>query len=150
MTGNRPIPYTDKAPFSLTLSPTLRPRWPTVLVAMAAAARLLPYAAWPVAPGADMSLHSLSALLLVWHDGIPRTYEPLLPIHTFGAYTPGLHGLAADVTLLSGLPVWRAAFLVSVAAHGLLTVAVYAALSRWMGGSPDGDTAAAAGGGASS
>ena len=113
--------------------PPLRPRWPTVLVAGAAAARLLPYAAWPVAPGADMSLHSLSALLLVWHDGIPRTYEPLLPIHTFGAYTPGLHGLAADVTLLSGLPVWRAAFLVSVAAHGLLTVAVYAALSRFFG-----------------
>ena len=110
--------------------PPLRPRWPTVLVAAAAAARLLPYAAWPVAPGADMSLHSLSALLLVWHDGIPRTYEPLLPIHAFGAYTPGLHGLAADVTLLSGLPAYRAAFLVSAAAHGLLTIAAYWALSR--------------------
>jgi hypothetical protein len=111
--------------------PPLRPRWPTLLVAAAAAARLLPYAAWPVAPGADMSLHSLSALLLVWHDGIPRTYEPLLPIHVFGAYTPGLHGLAADVTLLSGLPAYRAAFLVSAAAHGLLTVAAYALLSRF-------------------
>jgi hypothetical protein len=110
--------------------PPLRPRWPTVLVAAAAAARLLPYAAWPVAPGADMSLHSLSALLLVWHDGIPRTYEPLLPIHAFGAYTPGLHGLAADVALLSGLAAYRAAFLVSAAAHGLLTIAVYALLSK--------------------
>jgi hypothetical protein len=111
--------------------PPLRPRWPTLLVAAAAAARLLPYAAWPVAPGADMSLHSLSTLLLVWSDGIPRTYEPLLPIPAFGAYTPGLHGLAADVALLAGLPAWRAAFLVSAAAHGLLTVAVYAALSRF-------------------
>ena len=111
--------------------PPLRPRWPTLLVAAAAAARMLPYAAWPVAPGADMSLHSLSALLLVWHDGIPRTYEPLLPIHTFGAYTPGLHGLAADVALLSGLHAYRAAFLVSAAAHGLLMVAVYALLSRF-------------------
>jgi hypothetical protein len=111
--------------------PPLRPRWPTLLVATAAAARLLPYAAWPVAPGADMSLHSLSALLLVWRDGIPQTYEPLLPIQAFGAYTPGLHGLAADVALLSGLPPYRAAFLVSAAAHGLLTVAAYAALSRF-------------------
>jgi hypothetical protein len=111
--------------------PPLRPRWPTVLVAVAAAARLLPYGAWPVAPGADMSLHSLSTLLLVWRDGIPRTYEPLLPIHDFGAYTPGLHARAADVALLSGLPAYRAAFLVSAASHGLLTVAVYAALSRF-------------------
>jgi hypothetical protein len=111
--------------------PPLRPRWPTVLVAAAALARLVPYTVWPVAPGADMSLHSLSALLLVWRDGIPRTYEPLLPIHAFGAYTPGLHALAADVALLSGLPAYRAAFLVSAAAHGLLTVAAYAALSRF-------------------
>jgi hypothetical protein len=111
--------------------PPLRPCWPTLLVAVAAAARLLPYGAWPVAPGADMSLHSLSTLLLVWHDGIPRTYEPLLPIHVFGAYTPGLHGLSADVALLSGLPAYRAAFLVSTAAHGLLTVAVYAVLSKF-------------------
>ena len=111
--------------------PELRPRWPTVLVALAAAARLLPYAAWPVAPGADMSLHSLSTLLLVWHDGLPRTYEPLLPIGTFGAYTPGLHALAADVALVSGLPAYRAAFLVALGAHGLLQVALYAALKRF-------------------
>jgi hypothetical protein len=108
-----------------------RPGWPALLVAAAAAARLMPYAAWPVAPGADMSLHSLSALLMVWHDGVPRSYEPLLPIPAFGAYTPGLHGLAADVALLSGLPAHRAAFLVSVGAHGLLQVAVYAALKRF-------------------
>jgi hypothetical protein len=111
--------------------PPLRARWPALLVAAAAAARLLPYGVWPVAPGADMSLHSLSAVLLVWRDGIPQTYEPLLPIPTFGAYTPGLHGLAADVALLSGLPAYRAAFLVAAAAHGLLTVAAYAVLSRF-------------------
>ena len=108
-----------------------RPGWPALLVCTAAAARLLPYGAWLVAPGADMSLHSLSALLLVWHDGLPRSYEPLLPIHKFGAYTPGLHALAADVALLSGLPAYRAAFLVSVGAYGLLQVALFAALKRF-------------------
>ena len=111
--------------------PIGRPGWPALLVAAAAAARLVPYAAWPVAPGADMSLHSLSALLLVWHDGLPLSYEPLLPIATFGAYTPGLHALAADVALLSGLPAYRAAFLVSAGAHGLLQVALYAVLKRF-------------------
>jgi hypothetical protein len=111
--------------------PAARPAWPTLVVASAALGRLAPYAAWPVAPGADMSLHSLSTLLLVWHDGLPRTYEPLLPIHTFGAYTPGLHALAADVALVSGLPAYRSAFLVSVAAYGLLQIAVYAVLQRF-------------------
>jgi hypothetical protein len=111
--------------------PAARPGWPTLLVAAAAAARLLPHAAWPVAPGADKSLHSLSALLLVWHDGLPLSYEPLLPIPTFGAYTPGLHALAADVALLSGLPAHRAAFLVSAGAYGLLQVALYALLKRF-------------------
>lgn len=106
------------------------PAWPAVLVAACACARLAPYFMWPVAPGADMSLHSLSALLMVWRDGIPKTYEPLLPIPTFGAYTPGLHGLAADISLLAGLPAHRSAFLVSVAAYGLLQIALYALLRR--------------------
>jgi len=106
------------------------PAWPAALVAACACARLAPYFMWPVAPGADMSLHSLSTLLMVWRDGVPKTYEPLLPISTFGAYTPGLHGLAADVSLLSGLPAYRSAFLAGVAAYGLLQIALYALLLR--------------------
>lgn len=109
------------------------PSWPVVLVLAAAAVRLVPFGLWPVAPGVDMSLHSLSTLLMVWRDGIPVTYEPLLPIHAFGAYDPGLHGLAADVALLSGLPAHRTAFLVSVAAYALLQVALFALLSRVVG-----------------
>lgn len=107
-----------------------RPSGPALLVFVAALARLLPFALWPVAPGADMSLHSLSTQLLVWRDGIPSSYEPLLPIHAFGAYTPGLHCLAADVSLLSGLAAYRSTLLVSAAAYGLLQLALFALLSR--------------------
>src|SRR5258708_14362070 len=49
---------------------------------------------------------------------------------TFGAYPPGLHGLAADVALLSGMAPHRAVFLVSLAAQGLLHVAAFALLKR--------------------
>src|SRR5258708_1051544 len=92
---------------------------------VAALARLPPFFLWPVAPGPDMSFHALSALLMVWRDGPPLTYEPLLPLHTFGAYPPGLHGLAADVALLSGMAPHRAVFLVSLAAQGLLHVPAF-------------------------
>jgi hypothetical protein len=102
-----------------------------VLVVVAALARITPFFLWPVAPGPDMSFHALTALLMVWRHGQPATYEPLLPLHTFGAYPPGLHALAADEALLSGIAPHRAVFLVSLAAQGLLHVAAFALLKRF-------------------
>jgi hypothetical protein len=108
------------------------PRGPAVLVAVAALARIAPFFLWPVAPGPDMSFHALTALVMVWRDGLPVTYEPLLPLHTFGAYPPGLHALAADLALLSGMAPHRAVFLVSLAGQGLLHVAAFALLKRFL------------------
>jgi hypothetical protein len=107
-----------------------RPSWPTALVVGAALLRLLPFALQGVAPGAWMSFHSTAALLMVWRDGLPASYEPLLPIQGFGAYAPGLPALAADLTLLSGLPAYRATFLFSVVAAALLAVALFGLLAR--------------------
>jgi hypothetical protein len=108
------------------------PEGPAMVVVAAALARITPFFLWPVAPGPDMSFHALTALLMVWRDGPPVTYEPLLPLHTFGVYPPGLHALAADVALLSGLAPDRAVFLVSLAAQGLLHVAAFALLRRFL------------------
>jgi hypothetical protein len=108
------------------------PTGPAVLVVVAALARIAPFFLWPVAPGPDMSFHALTALVMVWRDGLPVTYEPLLPLHTFGAYPPGLHALAADVALLSGIAPHRAVFLVSLAGQGLLHVAAFALLKRFL------------------
>jgi hypothetical protein len=108
------------------------PRGPAMLVVVAALARITPFFLWPVAPGPDMSFHALTTLLMVWRDGLPVSYEPLLPLHTFGAYPPGLHALAADVALLSGMAPHRAVFLVSLAGQGLLHVAAFALLKRFL------------------
>jgi hypothetical protein len=108
------------------------PKGPTLLVVVAALARITPFFLWPVAPGPDMSFHALTTLLMVWRDGLPVSYEPLLPLHTFGGYPPGLHALAADVALLSGMAPHRAVFLVSLAAQGLLHVAAFALLKRFL------------------
>jgi hypothetical protein len=109
-----------------------RPSAPALAVAAAAALRALPYVFWPVAPGGAAAMHALLALLLVWRDGVPRTCEPLLPVAAFDPGALGFTGLSADVSLLSGLPAPRAAFLVGVVAHGLVQIAVYALLRTWL------------------
>lgn len=107
-----------------------RPGWPTVLVLVAAALPLPAFFLWPVCPGAEMSFHSLGARLLVWRDGLPATYEPLVPVRPFGAHAPALPALAADVSLLSGLPAARSVLLVHQAALGLMLIGLYALLAR--------------------
>ena len=107
-----------------------RPGWPTVLVLVAAGLPLAAFLLWPVCPGAEMSFHSLGARLLVWRDGLPTTYEPLAPGLPFGAHAPALPALAADVSLLSGLPPAKSVLLVHQAAFGLLLIGLYALLLR--------------------
>ena len=102
----------------------------TILVLVLAGACLVPFFGLEVAPGT--SLASVEAMLAVWRDGFPSTYEPLVPIPAFGAHAPGLPFLAADLSLLSGLAPHRAVALVSLASAGLLVIAV-AFLARRMG-----------------
>ena len=108
--------------------PSLRPSLPMVGALACALASLLPLVRLVVAPG--LSLASTEATLLVWHDGWPATYEPLLPIPAFGAHAPGLPLLAADLALLSGVPPARAVVLVSLASLGLLVLAAATHLGR--------------------
>lgn len=94
----------------------------TILVLVLSAACLVPFFGHEVAPGT--SLASVETTLAVWRDGFPSTYEPLVPIPSFGAHAPGIPFLAADVSLVSGLAPHRAVALVSVASAGLLVIAV--------------------------
>jgi len=105
-----------------------RPSLAALAVLAGAVALGLPYLLEPVPSGADGSFRALQALLMVWRDGMPSSYEPLLPAAGFGASPPGLPGLAADVSLLSGLPAYRATVLVSLAARGLLVLSLFALL----------------------
>lgn len=120
----------------LALVRLLKPlRWPlrgrpAALVVAAAALPLLAASSWSVCPGAEMSFHSLGARLLVWRDGLPLTYEPLLSVRPFGAHAPALPALAADLALLSGLPPAKAVLVVHQAALGLLLLAFHALLVR--------------------
>lgn len=102
----------------------------SALVGLAAAAQLLPLARLDLVPGADGPLRALSVRLLMWHDGLPRTYEPLAPLHYFGAAVHAVDLLAADVALLAGVPPALGALVAALAAQGLLLVALDALLTR--------------------
>lgn len=104
--------------------------WALGIIALVAAVRLAPLAFAPVAPGADMSMHSYMARLIAMADGVPTTYRPLLPIDEFGAYPAGLPTLAALVARLSGADVARAAFVLTCLTHLWVTLAAYAWVRR--------------------
>lgn len=86
--------------------------------------RALPLAAHPQA-----SEQALVARLLVARDGWPATRAPFEPARPFKG-VDGLSLVAADVALLTGAPVWRAALIVGLAAPGLLAVASLFVLRR--------------------
>ncbi len=106
-----------------------------VLVLVAALLGLLPYFLGPVAPGPEGSFHGLATLLMVVRDGLPESYEPLLPLRGFAAYPPGLHAFGADIALLGDIPAYRAAFLAGLAGQGLLQLALFGLLLVFTQGS---------------
>jgi hypothetical protein len=75
-----------------------------------------------------MAFHTTSARLALWRDGLPATYEPLLPLAPFGAHAPALPTLATDVSLLSGLDPGRSMVAVALLSAALLLIAFVALL----------------------
>jgi hypothetical protein len=91
-----------------------------------AAVRLAPAALVPVAPGADMSMHSYMARLILEADGVPASYAPILPIREFGAYAAGLPSLGALAARLTGASAAGGALAIACLAHLLVSLALYA------------------------
>jgi hypothetical protein len=84
---------------------------------------------WPLAPaGADMSMHSYMAALIVAADGAPSSHRPLLPIDGFGAYPAGFQTLTALMSMLGHMPIYRAALLMEATTLTFLTLAFFSVL----------------------
>jgi len=92
----------------------------------------------------DMSAHAYMTELIVMRDGLPKTYEPFLPIGDFGSFSPGFHALAAIETLLGGVPTYRSTIHALCFSLAALTFTLVALL-RGVGVSPAGSALGAAG-----
>ncbi len=95
------------------------------------ALHLLPMRSWTVAPGADMSMHTLMARLVSEAGRLPESYEPLYPLQGFGSYLSGLPVTAAVLSLLSGLPVHRTSLAVSLLAYPALAGGLFLVARRF-------------------
>jgi hypothetical protein len=96
-------------------------RPPRLRIAAVAAIAVFPLAlTFTLTAVPEASFSAISATLVVWNDGIPSSFQPLLDLAPFGADGPGLATLSADVALLSGLPPPRAVLLVGLASHLLV------------------------------
>jgi len=104
---------------------------PSLVVLVAALALMLPLPLWHHAPGPRLAFQTTTARLLVWRDGIPASFEPLLPLQPVGAHAPALATLAADVSLLTGVDPGPALLWVVALAAGLLLVGLFALNATW-------------------
>jgi hypothetical protein len=95
------------------------------------ALHLLPMRSWTVAPGADMSMHTLMTRL-VWEAGrLPASYEPLYPFQGFGSFLSGLPVTAAVLSLLGGLPTHRTSLAVALLAYPALAGGLFLVARRF-------------------
>jgi hypothetical protein len=106
-------------------APSLR-SLPARAVVATAVLLLVSSAWWSHPPGPRLAFQTTAARALLWRDGVPLSYEPLLPLSPVGAHAPALASLAADVAHLSGGDPARATLVVLVAAVGLSLLGLFA------------------------
>ncbi|HUT04394.1 MAG TPA: hypothetical protein VM163_10940 [bacterium] len=127
----------------LAMSRKRQPRQPTrrlgksaclllaVLTAAIVLARLLPAISPNAPPGADPSMHTYNARLIIDSDSIPRTHRPLLPIDSFGEYPIGFSTLAACSSLMGGMEVQNSTLIWTGLTYVLLTFGLFLLLRVW-------------------
>lgn len=85
----------------------------------------------PASPGADMATHTYTTRVIMDKNGYPKTYEPIVPIKTFGFSPTGFPSVAAAIGLLAPLTADRAALLLSVLTYPILGLSLYIFLTSY-------------------
>jgi hypothetical protein len=56
---------------------------------------LFPFAFMSIPPGADITMHGYITRLIIDNNGLPQTYDPIIPNSHFGSYSAGYQALNA-------------------------------------------------------
>ena len=96
---------------------------------------ILPVWLTPAPPGADMSMHTYITRLVLEADGVPTTFEPYLPIKSFGAFSIGFHTLAAlaRIACSGTAALFRCVWAVDCLTYFLLFAILWASTSERFG-----------------
>ncbi|NTV23864.1 MAG: hypothetical protein HGA85_05855, partial [Nanoarchaeota archaeon] len=92
--------------------------------------RLVPLSVNIAASGADMSMHTYITRLIVESGTLPKNYSPILDIPTFTSFPIGFHTISAIISLFTGIPSYRSAFIISCLSYALLSLSLYLFLKR--------------------
>jgi hypothetical protein len=80
---------------------------------------MFPFIPMTIPPGNDISMHGYISRLIVNSNGLPATYDPILPGSPFGSYSAGYQALTALSAALSEQLLREAINLVSIAVYPL-------------------------------
>lgn len=83
-----------------------------------------------VPSGTDMATHAYIAKAIELSNTFPKTYEPIVPIDTFGFEPFGLPSLIAAVSLFSSLPIYKSALLISILLYPLAGLVCFFLLKK--------------------
>lgn len=85
-----------------------------------------------IAPsGGDMATHSYIARLILEKNSYPDSYEPLVPIRSFGSYSTGMPVLIAVTSRVISLPIYRSALVMTIAAYVWFGISLYMFIHHW-------------------
>lgn len=81
--------------------------------------------------GADMATHTYTAEVIVLSSGFPRTFEPIVPIHTFGFAPFGMPVLIALFSMFASLEIQKSALLITLLIYPCLASSLYLFLRNY-------------------
>lgn len=81
--------------------------------------------------GADMATHTYTARLIKENNSFPESYEPILPIKRFGSSPFGFSVITAAISLLSDLPIYRSALLVTALTYPVFGISLILFLKNY-------------------
>lgn len=84
-----------------------------------------------IPPGCDTSMHGYISRLIINNDGLPHSYQPILPVNYFGSYSAGYHILTALIAYMKVDYLRHAINFISVFSYPVSLLGIVFFLSRF-------------------
>ncbi len=83
-----------------------------------------------VPAGADMAMHGYIARQIYDNNGFPESYEPIVPIKTFGSAPYGFGVIAATISLITQVPIYKSLLMMVIVSYFIFYYSLYVVFSN--------------------
>lgn len=91
----------------------------------------LPFWLLQIPPGADSSMHGYVTMLVLHYNGVPSSFEPIIPYENFSSYSAGWSFLCAYITLFKESNLLAAFKIMTTLPYSLCVLALYFLLRQF-------------------